>query len=801
MAAGVIGDPSDGLHELDQQWIGRTDWEYRCRFHAEEALFAHDRIDLACDGLDTIATVTLNGVVIGAAANMFHPHRFDARPALRRGGNELVIRFASPIRHIRAEEARHGPRPVNGDWDPYPFIRKAACNFGWDWGPKLATCGVWKELRLEGWSGVRIESVVPRIRRDAARGENEWTVDVAVGLAWTEATGSANVNVRFDIAGGTLVASEEVSHGTAKFAVQLDVSDPKLWHPNGVGPRTRYPLTVQLAAVDPLASTPTMGERSMLIGFREIHLKTDADTAGSAFAFEVNGAPLFCKGANWIPDGLFPARMTRDRLRERLQQAAAANMNMIRIWGGGLYESDDFYDLCDELGLLVWQDFMFACAMYPEEPPFPGLIEAEARHQVARLAHHPCLAVWCGGNECIWGYESWGHAPGETMSWKDRVGDRTWGRGYYMELLPRIVSEIDPGRPYWPNSPWSGAEGVPPNDADRGNRHTWDVRGDGFRTVTPRFCSELGHQSPSNHATLSRAVGAPGLACGSRDLEHRQRATGGTAAHIDAGINEHFGEPRSPRGFDEWHYLAQLAQSRSLRTGIEWLRTQQPRCTGALVWQLNDAWPGMSWSLVDSGGLPKLAYHTVRSAFENRLLTIQPIDGRPRVFAVNDTADPWPISLTLSRMGFDCTAIASVSGLAFTVPPRSSLELCDAATHVGDPSTPAAEFLVASAMKRRATWLFARDHDLAYPAPRIDAKFNRDLKALRCVARTLIRDAVLSLDRLSTPGVTADALPTVLLPGDTFSIRMPEPPTPDQVTALTSPPVLWCANHFGRPTP
>jgi beta-mannosidase len=687
---------------------------------------------------------------------------------------------------------------VNGDWDPYPLIRKAACNFGWDWGPKVATCGIWKEVRLEGWSGARIVSVVPRISRDTSRDGNHWTVGIRAALEWSGAGAPVEVHARLDTGLGPLIASEAVAHGAATAAVQLDILEPKLWHSNGQGPRTRYPLTVELRAADGPAGTPPLADRTMLIGFRDLQLKTEPDAAGSTFTFEINGKPLFCKGANWIPDGLFPARMTRERTRERLMQAAAANMNMIRVWGGGVYESDDFYDLCDELGILVWQDFMFACAMYPEEPPFPSLIEAEARHQVARLAYHPCLALWCGGNECIWGYESWGYAPGETP-WKDRVGTRTWGHGFYHDLLPRVITELDPGRPYWPNSPWSGSEMHPPNDADRGDRHTWDARGDALRTITPRFCSELGHQSPPNYSTLAAAIGAAPSSPDSRELHHRQHATGGTPAHIDAGIAELFGS--SPRTFDEWHYLAQLAQARSLRTGIEWLRTQQPRCMGALVWQLNDAWPGMSWSFIDSAGLPKPAYFAVQAAFENRLLTIQPIDGHPRVFAVNDTGEPWRLALTLTRMRFDGSPLASVNGLGFTIPPRSAPELCDTAAHVGNPSDPASELLIASAMKRTATWFFAPDRELAYPSPRIESKYNRDLKALRCVARTLIRDAVLTLDRAHVPGLAAAPLPTTLLPGDTFSIQTPEPPTPEQIAALTSPPVLWCANRFGRATP
>lgn len=808
MTAALIRDPAIGFNELEQQWIGRTDWECRCRFESDPELWEHERIDLACDGLDTIATVTLNGVEIGHAANMFHPHRFDARAALRNGDNELVIRFAAPLHHIREEEVRIGARPVNGDWDAYIFIRKAACNFGWDWGPRVATCGIWKPIRLEGWSGVRIAAVRPLVRREEG---DQWRIDVAVELEWSGSLSARpmrlGVSLR-DTTSGRLPmdvsASLELGGIEREVSLTLAADKPQLWWPRGYGLQPRYDLRV---FINEAGDAPGLGPSwSARIGFREIRLDTAPDEVGSPFTLLVNGTPLFCKGANWVPEGLFPAQLTRENYRERLQQSADANMNTLRVWGGGIYESDDFYDLCDELGILVWQDFMFACAMYPEEAPYPALVETEARHQITRLSSHPSVALWCGGNECVWAYESWGSAAGETATWKQRVGDKTWGRGYYFDLLPRLMAELDPTRPYWANSPWSGSENVAPNDANHGDRHTWEVRGDGRRTIVPRFCSEFGHQGPASYVTLARTVGVAELAIGSRGLEHRQRATGGTAKHIDDAIAESF---RPPRNFDEWHYLAQLVQARSLRTGIEWMRVNQPRCMGALVWQLNDAWPGLSWSLIDSDGRPKPAWHAVRTAFENRLLTIQPLDGRLLVCVVNDTDQTWESRLDLSRMAFDGTVLAGVKGRRFTVEPRSVARIADVEELVGTPGDPTRELIVADTIKRRRHWFYLPDKELDYPEPRFDARGRYTpggVLRTRCVARTLIRDAVFMTDRLASCELERPVEVFTLLPGDTFECgaktdgRMGTT-VPMSTEVLTRRPVFWCANWFGRLTP
>lgn len=631
MRAEAIPDPRIGFNERDQQWIGRTDWVYECSFDLTTDHLNHERLDLACDGLDTIAELFLNDQPIGSAANQFHPHRFNLRSAARNGTNTLRILFRSPIKHIFAEQARLGARPVNGDWDPYIFIRKAACNFGWDWAPKVATCGVWKAIRVEAWSGVRIAEMRPLTRRN----EQEWTVEVHVALEWS---GSESIPEGLQLAAclydlqdvkawswkHTAVARDQ-SHAV----LHVPVKKPKLWWPRECGEQNLYDVKVScISNQEGWGVAPHCKKR---LGLREVRLNTDADEHGNKFQIEVNGRPIFCKGANWVPEGLFPDDRVPQIIRGRVGQAAAVNMNMLRVWGGGMYESDEFYDECDRLGIMVWQDFMFACACYPEEEPLRSQVETEARHQISRLSSHPSVVLWCGGNECVWGYESWGHATTDVEGpWKTRVGSRTWGRGYFFELLPRLVRELDPTRPYWPNSPFSGVEGENPNQESRGDRHTWDVSGEGLRTIVPRFCAEFGHQAPPSIATLLRVMSREDLASGSEALEHRQRATGGTERHIDAHLGAiadpgwivgHGGRPLHTKlvtaEFARWHGLAVGRQALFLQIGIEHLAAQRPRCMGVLIWQFNDAWPSLSWSLVDSDGRPKPAYHAVGEAFED----------------------------------------------------------------------------------------------------------------------------------------------------------------------------------------
>ena len=427
---------------------------------------------------------------------------------------------------------------------------------------------------------------------------------------------------------------------------------------------------------------------------------------------------------------------------------------MLRVWGGGIYEPDAFYDRCDELGMLVWQDFMFACATYPEDDPMPALVEAEARQQLARLCSHPSIVLWCGGNEDILAWQSWGFrerlAPGQS-----------WGLRYWTEILPRACAELDPTRPYRADSPWSGSLDRHANDPDHGDRHTWDAKIDGYRALVPRFTSEFGHQSPPNLRTLREALGVDALRIGSPELAARQRAWGGDEAQYAPYLAAAFPPARD---FGEWLWQAQLLQARALETCIAWLRANPERSAGSLFWQLNDVWTGHSWSVVDAALRPKPAYHAVRRAAAPRLVTIQPVgpaaDGGERalrVALVNDRPSRWSARVRIRRIGLDGGSIAEAQQRV-EVAPRGFDASIDPVALVGTPAEPAREAIVADVASHedavaaevpipdrdrlRAWWWFAPDAARPRGEPRFDVSMGGSGadRWVRVHARTLVRD-------------------------------------------------------------
>ena len=786
LAAGLIAEPYRDRNELGLQWIGYADWQYACRFRPQAGLLDCGKVELVCEGLDTVAALTLNGQPIGEAANMHHPHRFDVAGVLRGGENVLAVTFRSAIQYAGEMQRQLGPRP-HVERHPFNFIRKMACNFGWDWAPTLVTAGIWRPIYLAGWSGMRIGSVRPLVRRaDADRA----VVDVCVDLALGGGPVARGTYASARLAGpdGREVSdSTVIADGDGLAVVRLDVPEPRLWFPRGRGEQALYALRVEVAAPGP-AGHDALDAWAGRIGLRTVRHDTAGDEIGSKFTIEVNGQPIFCKGANWVPDDCFPSRVDAGRYRRRLEQAAGANVNMLRVWGGGIYESDAFYDACDELGILVWQDFLFACAAYPEEQPLRDAVETEARYQVARLSCHPSLVLWNGCNENVWGYLDWG--------WKGALDGRTWGGGYYLDLLPKIVAELDPTRPYWPASPYSGSMDIHPLDDRHGNQHLWDAWKHAghwaYRDHCPRFASEFGYQGPPTYATLRAAIPPDQLHLGSESLEHHQKFPGGNEK-LSVRMAEQF---RVPADIDDWLYLAQVVQARGVTCGVEWFRSRQPTCMGTLYWQFNDCWPVTSWSAVDGCGRRKPLWYATRRFYADRLLTIQPEGGGLAVFAVNDGDEPWQGELALARMDFAGTKLAA--GVAeLDVPARS----CRRAVVLGEPlSRPddgSAELIVAESGPVRGTWFFDVDKNLAYPEARFDADLSgvRGRWRLRVTAGSLLRDVAILADYLDGDARVGEQLVT-LLPGESFVFEIGSNRRLD-VGQLVRPPVMQCVNRFG----
>jgi beta-mannosidase len=762
LAAGLIADPYLDENELKLAWIGRTDWVYETVFEHDAA---GDRIDLVCAGLDTVATVTLNDIELGRTANMHRGYRFDTRGALVPGANRLRIQFDSAYGYAEAQRERLGDR-ANSYPEPINFIRKMACNFGWDWGPTLVTAGIWQDIGLHTWRAARLAEVRPQVTIEDGVGR----VDVHVRL---DRDTDGPVTIAAAAGGRETVA--RIAGNEAVLSVTVD--DPELWWPRGYGDQPRYDLDVTLTD-----SYGTLDVWSRKIGFRSVRL----DTTDGVFTVVVNDVPVFVRGANWIPDDVFVTRITRTRLEQRFAQACDANVNYLRVWGGGRYESEDFYDLADALGLMVGQDFLFACAAYPEEEPFASEVAAEARENVVRLSSHPSLVMWTGNNENLWGYEDWG--------WKDRLGDQTWGAGFYFDLLPRIVSEVDPTRPYWPGSPYSGTRDLHPNDPAHGTMHIWDVWNTDdytkYREYRPRFVAEFGFQAPPVWATLRRAISDDPLAHDSPGMAHHQKAADGDAK-LRRGLDDHLPPPRD---FDDWHYLTQLGQARAVSYGIEHFRSLRPYCMGAIMWQLNDCWPVTSWAAVDGDGRKKPLWYAMRRAYADRLLTIQPRDGAPALVAVNESATPWVVSVVVSRRTLAGSVVSQIA-LGATVEPGSAGTLSLPAA-VCTPDHPEAEVLVADAGETRAWWFFAEDKDIAWPLAAFDTdvEADGDVTRVTVTARNILRDLTLHPDRLD-PSAEADDAGVTLLPGEsvTFTVRGASGLDP---AALTTRPILRCVNDL-----
>ncbi|WP_033439669.1 glycoside hydrolase family 2 protein [Saccharothrix sp. NRRL B-16314] len=767
LAADLIPEPYLDTNEAELAWMHRADWRYALTFEAEAAK-SGEKVELAFDGLDTVATVELNGEVLGSTANMFRSYRFDVREHLKDGANDLVVTFHSALAYAEAQEKALGrrdrayPHPMNA-------VRKMACSFGWDWGPDLQTAGIWKPVRLERWTEARLHQVRPLVTVDE-NGAGRVEVHVEVDRA-------RDTDLTVVAAVGGVEQSARVEGDTA--VVTVEVPDVDLWWPVGYGDHPLYDLHVVLrSGGDDVDGT------ARRVGFRTITVDTTPDEIGTPFTFLVNGKPVFAKGANWIPDDHFLTRVTRDRLVRRVEQAVDANMNMLRIWGGGIYETEDFYDVCDERGVLVWQDFLFACAAYAEESPLWEEVEAEARENVARLTSHASLALWNGNNENLWGFEDWG--------WKERLEGRTWGHGYYTELLPKIVAELDPTRHYSPGSPYSPGE-LHPNEDTHGTRHEWEVwnRVDytHYRDHLPRFCSEFGFQGPPTWATLTRWVHDEPMTPTSPAFLLHQKAEDGNGK-LDRGLAPHL---HAPAAFEDWHWATQLNQARAVAYGVEHFRSHWPRTAGALVWQLNDCWPVTSWAAVDGDERPKPLYYSLKHAFAPRLLTVQPRDGVDALIAVNDTDEVWTSEVALERQTFTGDVLAAVK-LPLDVPARSVARL-ELAAELVTPGDPKAEVLVVEADDARTAHLFQEDLELSYDTAPLTAEVRRVAEGYRVdvTATSFARDVAVLADRVAEDAVTDDALVT-LPAGGTHSFLVRTSTELADPSALTGPLVLRTAN-------
>ncbi|MGR6469125.1 glycosyl hydrolase 2 galactose-binding domain-containing protein [Rhizobium sp. PAMB 3182] len=634
-AAGVIPDPYAGRNEEVVQWVAHRDWTLERSFTLDDA---DGDWYLDVDYLDTVATVAVNGVVVLEADNCFRRYRPDVTKALKAGENIIRIVIHSSIA-VGAERQAAQPFyiPYQQANSPIPngnMLRKPQCHFGWDWNIAIAPLGVYGTIALKKLETARIEHVETRQVWD------EDGVDLHVSVTF-HAAEPGILPVHFDLDGERVRLDCGIGAGETVIRHVFRVDNPKRWWPAGSGEQALSTLMVGTASES----------ITRLIGFREVELVTDKDEAGSRFVLKVNGREIFCRGANWIPaDALF-SRTSPEKTEALLQAASDANMNMIRIWGGGFYEHDWFYDMCDRLGLMVWQDFMFACNLYPSTDDFLENVSAEVDYQVRRLISHPSIVLWCGDNELVgaltWFKESLENRDRYLVSY-DRL-NRT---------IEQALKAASKDAIWWPSSPASGYLDF--GDAwhadGSGDMHYWSVwhenkSFDNYRTVRPRFCSEFGFQSYTSMPVIRDFAAEKDMNIASPVIELHQKNAGGNE-RIAGTMFRYF---RFPKDFENFVYLSQVQQALAIRTAVDFWRSLKPHCMGTLYWQLNDTWPVASWSSLDYGGSWKALHYFARRFFQPlNVAAIPSEDGAEIVLsAVNDTGDALTMDLSLDAVSLD----------------------------------------------------------------------------------------------------------------------------------------------------
>ncbi|MDZ7262426.1 MAG: glycoside hydrolase family 2 protein, partial [candidate division KSB1 bacterium] len=650
-----IPDPFFRMEEKSVRWIEEVRWSYRKEFEVEKEMLSSDKIELVFEGLDTITTIWLNGQEIGRTNNMFIPWRFDVTDFLQAGKNELIIQFDPSKRVAEALEATYGPLPGAFEVQAKVYIRKAQYAYGWDWGPRLAAVGIWRPVYLEAFTGARIKDVQARVDLTAL---NKAWVEVETELEnWTKDELQIQVELTHKENHFTASATTSGAGEKLKSLLQLAIPNPKLWWPNGYGPAHLYNLQVTIYQNDQVLDT-----FQDKIGLRQVRLIQEADTAGRSFIFEINGVPIFCKGANWIPVDCFIPRFGEDKYRQLLQMAAQAHINMLRVWGGGIYEEDIFYRTCDELGLMVWQDFMFACALYPEHKEFLDSVRREAEGVVRRLRNHPCLILWCGNNEI----------DGHYIHFFKGKANRFMGEVIFHHILPEICGRLDATRPYWPSSPYGGDD---PNSEAVGDRHHWEVWSNWQPIKTyvsdqSRFVSEFGFQGAACLPTWDKCTLPEDRWPQSPVMEHHEKHPDGIA-RLYRYLAAHY---KIPTTFEEFIYLTQLLQGEALKCGVEHWRQNKFHTSGTLIWQLNDCWPVTSWALIDYYLHPKAAYYYAKRFFAPILVSFKELTQEIGLWIINDTLSPLEGKLMVKLMNFQ-GQISWEQNLDITVAPNCSVKV------------------------------------------------------------------------------------------------------------------------------
>lgn len=650
----IIPNPFYGNNEKQLQWIENEDWNYETSFSISKAELQNENIFLQFDGLDTDAEVFLNGSKILVADNMFRTWNVDVKKKLQLGNNKLEIVFYSSVKKGK-EASKKVSYILPGD--EKIFTRKAQYQYGWDWGPRFVTAGIWKNVNLQFWNTATITNV--KFNQKELNYQNatlEFTAEI-----------KSNSKGIFRLKINDKIEEIQLSKGLNQIVIPYQIKNPKYWWTNGLGDAYLYDFEINL-----LQNKQSLSKKNLKIGLRTIELVQEKDAIGKSFYFKLNGVPVFMKGANYIPPDSFLPRTTDSIYQSIVKNAVDANMNMLRVWGGGVYADDAFYDACDANGILVWQDFMFACAMYPGDKKFLNNVKNEVVDNVNRLQNHPCMALWCGNNESDEGWHNWGWQKQYHYSKQDST--KIWNdyEKLFHQVIPKTIDSLvskEKNR-YWPSSPsigWGRKESML-----QGDSHYWGVwwgkeSFEVYEKKVGRFMSEYGFQGMPDLKTFYEFVPNEDLNLDSEAVKNHQKHPTGYQT-----INEYMERDYPvPKRFEDYVYVSQLLQTEGMKTAIEAHRRAKPNCMGTLFWQLNDCWPVTSWSSVDYFGRWKAFQYQAKRSYENLLVSITEVEDHYVVYIVNDNLLPYRGNLTLELIDFNGIKLWEVN-LKSNVQPGSS---------------------------------------------------------------------------------------------------------------------------------
>jgi beta-mannosidase len=659
LANKIIEDPYYRLNERQLQWIDKADWEYKTVFAADDQVYGMDKKELIFEGLDTYARIYLNGDFLLRTDNMFRTWKIDITKKIRKGENKLMVLLESPtgkgLEELKAfgfQLAADNDQSETGEMGPdrvSPYVRKAPYHFGWDWGPRLVTSGIWRPVILRAWDEARIENL-NIVTESLSKERAELIAKIEI-----EAVEKHDIVYNLFVDGVSFISGNlKLEIGENQFETPFKIDNPEFWQPNGSGGQKLYSIKVELVDNEKVIDVKESG-----IGLRTVKLvqNPDPDGKGRSFYFEINGDPVFAKGANYIPNDIFLNRVSPEKYEFIVKSAAEAHMNMLRVWGGGIYEEDHFYDLCDQYGIMVWQDFMFACAMYPGNDAFLENVRQEAIDNVKRLRNHPCIVLWCGNNEieAAWGQ----YEENRGWGWKQRYSadqrQIIW-KAYdtlFHHILPGVIEQEDPGRPYWHSSPSAGMGQLASYETTSGDMHYWGVwHGQhpfsDFRKYRARFMSEYGFQSFPEFSSVKKYALPEDYNIESEVMTSHQRSGIGNL-RIRQYMEEDY---KIPVDFEQFLYVGQLLQAEAIKMAIEAHRSEMPYCMGSLYWQINDCWPVASWSGIDYFGRWKALHYFAREAFKPTVLVCSEDLDLLKIKVVSDLKETGNLKLEIRLIDF-----------------------------------------------------------------------------------------------------------------------------------------------------